>query len=396
MSTRNNKLALAIAAALGLALPASAFATNGYFAHGYGTKNKGMAGAGVALPQDAMQAATNPAGMVWVGERLDIGYEMFSPASRGYTFMGVLEEKSDSTFFIIPHLAYNWMLTSDSSLGVTMYGNGGMNTDYRDVFGALTGTPGTRAGVDLSQLFLNVSYAHKIMSNASVGGSVIWAYQRFKGDGLLPFTDPGYDTSQGWGIKLGGQMDVGGGVTLGASYQSKMSMDEFDKYALLFAEQGGFDIPSSWTLGVAYQAMPDLVVLFDYQAINYTDVKSVSNSMVSPGAPGSENAPGFGWEDINVFKLGVQYTLGSWQLRGGWNKGDNPIPSQEVGINVFAPGVVEDHYTFGFTKTLGANTEINFMYMHAPEVSVVGTGPSAGAEIFMTQNAVELSIGTKF
>ena len=29
-----------------------AVATNGYFTHGYGTANKGMAGAGVALPQD--------------------------------------------------------------------------------------------------------------------------------------------------------------------------------------------------------------------------------------------------------------------------------------------------------------------------------------------------------
>ncbi len=34
---------------------------------GFGTINKGMVGAGVALPQDAMTAATNPAGMGLVG-----------------------------------------------------------------------------------------------------------------------------------------------------------------------------------------------------------------------------------------------------------------------------------------------------------------------------------------
>ena len=32
----------------------TAYATNGYFSHGYGTKSKGLAGGGVALPQDAM------------------------------------------------------------------------------------------------------------------------------------------------------------------------------------------------------------------------------------------------------------------------------------------------------------------------------------------------------
>ena len=52
-----NKIAalIAIAAASG-----SAFATNGYFAHGYGMKAKGMAGVGNALPQDGLAAATNP------------------------------------------------------------------------------------------------------------------------------------------------------------------------------------------------------------------------------------------------------------------------------------------------------------------------------------------------
>ena len=49
----------AVAAVLILAPVAQA--TNGYFTHGYGTTNKGMAGAGVALPQDALTVATNPA-----------------------------------------------------------------------------------------------------------------------------------------------------------------------------------------------------------------------------------------------------------------------------------------------------------------------------------------------
>jgi len=68
---------IAIAAASG-----SAFATNGYFSHGFGIKAKGMAGAGIALPQDAMAAATNPAGMVMVGDRLDLGVDWFKPNRR--------------------------------------------------------------------------------------------------------------------------------------------------------------------------------------------------------------------------------------------------------------------------------------------------------------------------
>jgi len=52
---------------------ATASATNGYFAHGYSIKNKALAGAGTALPTDSLTATTNPAGMAFVGNRVDLG-----------------------------------------------------------------------------------------------------------------------------------------------------------------------------------------------------------------------------------------------------------------------------------------------------------------------------------
>lgn len=58
MKTINKRL-IACAVTAALTIPMTAMATNGYFSHGYGTKNKGLAGGGVALSQDAMAAATN-------------------------------------------------------------------------------------------------------------------------------------------------------------------------------------------------------------------------------------------------------------------------------------------------------------------------------------------------
>ena len=82
-----NKSLLAIAVSGVLAAPV-ANATNGYFAHGYGTKEKGLAGAGAAYSQDSMAASTNPAGMAFVGDRMDIGAAIFSPSPRKYTSSG--------------------------------------------------------------------------------------------------------------------------------------------------------------------------------------------------------------------------------------------------------------------------------------------------------------------
>ncbi|HJS39016.1 MAG TPA: long-chain fatty acid transporter, partial [Burkholderiales bacterium] len=72
------KLLLAAATAAVLA-PGAALATTGYFAHGYGIKAKSMGGVGIALPQDALAAASNPAGIAFVGNRIDLGAEWFTP-----------------------------------------------------------------------------------------------------------------------------------------------------------------------------------------------------------------------------------------------------------------------------------------------------------------------------
>ena len=76
---RYGLLILVVAALTMIVLPSAAFATNGYFSHGVGQKAKGMAGVGVAYPQDALVAGMNPAGMAFVGNRFDIGFEWFSP-----------------------------------------------------------------------------------------------------------------------------------------------------------------------------------------------------------------------------------------------------------------------------------------------------------------------------
>jgi long-chain fatty acid transport protein len=71
-----NKIAALVAIA---AVSGSAFATDGYFAHGYGMKAKGMGGAATAMAVDSFGGANNPASMVWVGDRLDVGVDLFAP-----------------------------------------------------------------------------------------------------------------------------------------------------------------------------------------------------------------------------------------------------------------------------------------------------------------------------
>lgn len=408
-----NKIKI-IAAALiagGLVSP-MAHATNGYFSHGYGMIAKGMGGAATAMAEDTFGGANNPASMVWVGNRLDVGVDWFRPirsASRtGATDLTNGSADSDSNDFAIPEFGYNKMLDPKTSLGITVYGNGGMNTNYPG--GQLTGTGATcqnfnpagaagapynmlcgtgRLGVDLMQLIVAPTAAYKINDTNSIGISPLIGYQRFRAEGLQAFsgfsadnanlTNRGYDSSTGYGVRIGWQGRMSDTITLGAAYASKMNFGKFDKYRGLFAEQGGFDIPENLNLGIAIKATPNTTVAIDYQRINYSGVNSVGNPSINFGSTttnslGPTNGRGFGWQDVNVVKLGVEHAYNEkMTVRAGYSKNTNPITARDVTFNILAPAVITEHYTLGFTYGLEKNTAVTMSYMHAAENSVSGS-----------------------
>ena len=411
MSAILKRSLLAVSVTCALAAAGTAHATNGYFAHGYGTTIKGMAGAGVALSQDALAAATNPAGMVTLGDRIDAGAALFSPrrqysATQSQIPMGMGQPvppgtaKSGSDYFLIPHFGWNRMLDSVSSVGISIYGNGGMNTNYdRPIFGM------NDTGIDLNQLFIAPTYSRMIGNDISVGITPILAYQRFKATGLEGFgiMDPGSDDSWGYGLRIGVQGEVAPGLRLGASYQTKISMDDFDKYSGLFAEQGGFDIPSNVTVGLAWDTSDRSTLVFDIQNIRYSDVNAVGNPLLPnfmTAGLGADDGPGFGWRNMTIAKLGYQWqTSNDWTWRVGYSYGKQPIPDSEVLFNILAPGVMEQHVTFGFTHNLSRTSELNFAGMYAPSKTVSGTNPFAPdqtIELKMHQFELEFSYAWKF
>jgi long-chain fatty acid transport protein len=410
---------------LALIASTNAFATDGYFAHGYGVKSQGMGGVGIALPQDALAAAINPAGLSLVGDRIDVGATWFRPqreteitGNLGGAAVNGTYDANDTENFIIPEFGYNRVITPDVTLGVSVYGNGGMNTDYEKAIPLLGSTP---AGIDLIQLFIAPTATWKITPSNTVGVAVNLAYQRFEAKGLQNFDNAGYskypakvtnnghDSSYGAGVHIGWIGQVSDAVTLGATYQSKTYMSKFDQYKGLFAEGGDFDIPASYGVGIAVKATPALTVAADVQRIEYSDVDSVGNSinnlLLKGNQLGSNKGPGFAWRDVTAVKVGASYAFNeSLTVRAGYNHSSQPIRKSETLFNILAPGVVQDHVTLGATYVLPNNSELSFSYMHAFEEKVRGNGsippgaPPAGfgggeANLKMYQDSLGIAYG---
>ncbi len=481
------KKATAALLATGLfACSSSALATNGYFTHGVGTESKGMGGAGVGSPENmgGISVATNPALGVFADEKWQVGLSIFSPRRSYQTRGGVGGQMgaftlstgdydSDNEAFPIPYVAKNWRMANDNALSFVFYGRGGMNTEWDSgqfvlsdpicpvsqpcpgVFG------GGKAGVDLMQAFMSLNYSGKVGDSFAWGLGPVVAVQMFEATGLSNFalytktgadafaallpdvmggqltmqeaqglaamqvtalTNNGHDTSTGFGFAGGIWADFGS-FSAGLAYQSKMSMDEFDDYSDLYAESGGFDIPSTLKAGISFLPTETTRMNIDIEHIKYTDVDSVSNPIAnltggcwtanpldpfdpgtsppfatfpeSSGCLGGPSGAGFGWDDMTVYKVGLSWDAddsNTWRF--GYSYGEQPIPSSEVLFNILAPGVMEHHLTIGWTSVRSNGSVMSWSLMYAPtkEISGVSTfDPLQTIDLEMQQLELEFA-----
>ncbi len=431
-----------LALAVGLTMPAAAFATNGMFMIGFGAKSIGMGGAGVAYAQDGLSSATNPANLQLVGSRFDLDVGLFSP--RASATLGGIESKSViglggdegspkwDDLYLMPAIA--WVKNKgDWSYGFNFVPVGGGGSNYSKNLYDLnqnplhTPTGGTdtgNLGVSLFIAQFNPTIAYAFDKKNSVGASLVVGMQRFVAYGLGNFTtftasgnadhltNNGEDWSYGLGVRVGwtGKYLADDRLTLGASATSKVYNRRFHEYSELFAGHGSFDTPANWIIGAAFKATKKATVAFDIERYLYSGVPAIANPgpntsgglypvSKSVNALGLDGGLGFGWHDQTVYKIGLNYDLNpKWTVRGGWNYGKSPIDqSSQIAFNIVAPATTQNHLTLGGTYRSSQTLEWNFAYMHAFTFKQYGpTYIGNSGSIQMQQDSFDVSVGYKF
>ncbi|RTZ67315.1 MAG: hydrocarbon degradation protein, partial [Aquificaceae bacterium] len=242
------KTLLASSLAIALAAPA-AFATNGLAPTGIGQEHKAMGGAAVGNPVNTMSMATNPAAASFINDGYDVELELFKPNRTVKGKAGVnpgTYEGDEKPVFLVPGAGYKKQYNNKYAVGITMYGNGGMNTEFKNspkfptpggLFpfnGGGAGAPNT--GINLEQLFVSPTLGIKLNEKHSLGLSVNLVAQQFKATGLgalvggsVPyqqnkanfFTDKGVDTATGIGATIGWMGKLTDTTTAGVSYRLK-------------------------------------------------------------------------------------------------------------------------------------------------------------------------------
>jgi long-chain fatty acid transport protein len=431
VSNRLSRSALVALLALGGGMAGTgAQATVGYFSNGEGAESKGMVGAGVAADAGVLGMALNPAMGIKIGNGASACLGWFNP-SRSTTVDGDMDPMrgglipgnydSDSTSFFIPCGGANWTLNDRSALGFAVYGNGGLNTDYPSNMFAGFANPmdpstyaSTPVGVNLEQLFIQVNYAYQVNDQLALGIAPVFAYQTFEAKGLQPFTqlsthpdnvtNKGSDSSTGWGVQVGILWEPNSQWDIGLAYRSKMWMSNFDSYKGLFAEQGNFDIPSTVILGAAFtpQSNPDLTITAEWQRIFYGEIDAIANSGMITGMDtmlGADGGAGFGWKDMNVFRLAAIYQANSrWTVRGGVSYNTEFTDNDQVLFNILAPATPQWHASIGATYQVNERWEVTGAYTRAFNGKLSGVSPMnpsmQNTTLQMDQN--EVTIGATY
>ena len=419
MNRHNPLMRMALLSAL--AVPANAFATNGYQLIGVGSYQKGLAGAVTANPGSAMTAVSNPAGAARVGSRADFSMEAFMPdRSVDFTALGGAKADSAVDMYGVPAIGWTAPVSDGSNVyfGGGMYGTSGMGVDYGVTPGPIFPGPTNTEFNGYS----NISFwqmapvlAWNVDDKLSLGASLNIDYQsvalqqRFTDTSGNPINSIDLSRSaSGFGLGLGFGLlyDINPAFTVGLTYKSKQNFSAME-YQLAAGDitlmgsalpAGTYsldlDFPQQAAAGIAYRATNSLTLSADIKWINWSDTME---QLVINGPAGSIPY-NTGWDDQTVYAIGVNYDVNDFvTLRAGYNYAKSPIQAEDVANNLILPAIVESHYTVGADFDLNNHWQLGLHYMYAPENSLTSTDPQLpGAKISLSETSFGLNIGYLF
>lgn len=374
---RTIKILIGFAVLVAAVVSRAAWANNGTHLTGYGAKAQGMGGASIALPQDAVAAANNPAGMAFVGNRFDIGTQIVWIKTDS-TF-GELENRG-SSLTPVPEFGVNWQINERLSFGMSSAPSGAaMYYDDQLYTGASDGTRGLYL---VSVILPTVSY--KVNEKVAVGLSLAGAAHALEIDNFpgVPTEDMKWSTGYGWrgGLMLRPHDDV----SLGIMYASKIKMGSLDGYKddILATVDGKLDVPEQYGLGIALGVTSNLTVALDYLRFNWEDTQWKTL---------------FGYRNQDVFRVGVSYDLNSdWTLRGGASFARRQIASEHTAANLLVSAINSNAYSLGASRRFSGGAELTVGAEYDYGDRLDGSGASTGSSIDTETVVFSLSYGKKF
>jgi long-chain fatty acid transport protein len=372
------------------------FAVTQVFAQGYrvslqGNQALGMGHTGVAVVNSAETAFFNPAGLVYLENKLNVSagaYGIFSSTKWQNTDTGQFAEVEDNVstpFYLYASYHINDWLTA----GVAAYTPFGSRVEWeKDWAGSHLVND-----IELAAIFVQPMLSVKLSKHFSIGGGPIFAtgnvnfnrnINRTLADENGVRSNVSIDDSgvTNWGWSAGFMFTPTEKLRIGFHYRSLIDLNAEDGEAIfanipnsaLVPVANGtttFDatlpLPAELTVGLSYQVNEKLLLAFDFNRAMWEEYDALVIEFGEPGIPASVNQRNY--ENASNYRFGLEYkAMEKLTLRGGYYYSESPVRS-----GYFAPETPRNDaqgYTAGLSFNVNSKLSIDasFLYLRFKEV----------------------------
>lgn len=407
----------------------NAFAQTGHIMQGVGAVNMSMGGAATAQPLDINGSLLwNPASIAAYDSRIfsiNAGAFFSSPKLSSSLPAGMMGQGSpavsgttndDRGTSIMPAIAMVFGKPDRRhTFGISAFGVSGFgvtfpeeaNNPLSDSFDPSKPSnpinyPQQAGGFgrlqsDYMLLQVSFAYAYKLSDKVSIGIQPTFNYGALE---LIPnpLSSPsmtlGYPTSDkasavGYGAQAGIFFDSQTGFKLGAAYKSQQYFNNFEfknTYLDGSAAPGNtftMNYPAIASIGTGYST--DVIDLaLDYRYVFY----STTDGFEAKGWAPTASVQGFGWKDISIVSLGVQYKgISKLPLRAGYTYNTNPIDSELAFFSTPATAIIKNAFQVGFGYEFSDRLVLNGVYHY---------GTSSGDTRGQLLNPMAVSAGNPY
>ncbi|MEP2937662.1 MAG: outer membrane protein transport protein [Gilvibacter sp.] len=371
------------------AMTAAVTYAGGYRVSLQGHKSLAMGHTGVAVVNSSELVFFNPAGLVYLENKLNISggvSGVFSDVKYQNVQFGTSAETDSpvgTPFYLYgSYKANDWL-----AFGLGVYTPYGSTVEYeQDWVGSHLVN-----NIELAAIFIQPTVSIKIADQFSIGGGPIYVTGSVNFNRNLNRTladldgnrsDVTIDASgvNAWGYTIGAMFNPTENLRIGFNYRSEIILDAEDGTAEFndvpnsplapFADtaiSASLPLPAEMTVGLSYEFCDKWLFAFDYNRAFWDVYNSLDIDFADPNIPDSQNRRNY--KNASIVRFGLQYEATSkFTLRAGYYFDESPVQD-----GFFAPETPRNDsngYTAGLTFNVSDRLQIDasFLYLHFKEV----------------------------
>ena len=370
---------------LGLVLLATATTyAGGYRVSLQGQRGLAMGHTGVAVVNNAELAFFNPAGLVFLENKINVAVgasAVFSDVVWQNEEFGQTA-RTDSPVGTPFYAYFSYKLSEKFSVGLAAYTPYGSSVAWeKDWAGSHLVND-----IELAAIYVQALASYKITDNLSVGGGPIYVSGsvNFNRNLNRTLTDLDGDRANvtidasgvsAWGWSAGAMWRPIDSLTIGVNYRSEILVEaesgdaDFENIPnspLTPFSDTQFDatlpLPAELTIGASYQLNDQWLFAFDYNRTFWDVYESLDVDWANPNIPDSKNPRNY--KDASIYRFGLQYAANeTFVLRAGYYFDESPVQS-----GYFAPETPRNdsnNFTGGLTVNVTDKVAIDASFLYS-------------------------------